>query len=184
MAKLELKGAVRGKVRKKTSEPLVPLEETAPKGLKRLAKARTSNLVASVEMMGRNEKCYGLREERCSKETVNLGMPQEISAGRACGIKKHYLTSNVSCWLTFRLPKEAVGLAKKVAIVGDFNKWDKEASPMKKLRSGDFEITLELSTGREYRFRYLMDGHRWENDWCADRYERNPYGGDDSVVIV
>jgi len=182
MAKIELKGTVKGKVRKKTLEPLVPMEETAPKGLKRLAKARTSNLVASVEVTGKNEK--SLREERCSEERVKLGMPQEISADGPLGVKKRYLTTKASCRLTFRLPKEAVGSARNITIVGDFNNWDQEASPMKKRRSGDFEITLELPKGREYRFRYLIDGHRWENDWCADRYEANPHGGDDSVVIV
>jgi len=184
MRKIEDKGEVRGKVRKRAMEPLVAVEETAQQGSKRLARARTSNLTTSVEVTGKNDKSYGLREERCSKGTVNPGMTQEISADRACGIKKHYLTSNSSCRLTFRLPKAAVGLARNVTIVGDFNNWDQQDSPMKKQRSGDFEITLELPAGREYRFRYLIDGHRWENDWCADRYEANPHGSDDSVVIA
>jgi hypothetical protein len=41
-----------------------------------------------------------------------------------------------------------------------------------------------LETGREYRFKYLIDGKRWENDWHADRYEPNIYGTDDSVVVI
>jgi hypothetical protein len=35
-----------------------------------------------------------------------------------------------------------------------------------------------------YRFRYLVDGRSWENDWAADLYVPNGYGGDDSVVDV
>ena len=35
-----------------------------------------------------------------------------------------------------------------------------------------------------YRYRYLLDGTRWENAWDADDYVPNPYGGDDSVVVV
>ena len=31
-------------------------------------------------------------------------------------------------------------------------------------------------------YRYLVDGERWENDWAADTYAPNDYGGDDSVV--
>ena len=46
----------------------------------------------------------------------------------------------------------------------------------------DFTVTLELETGRSYRFRYIIDGWKYENDWYADRYEPNPYGGEDSVV--
>ena len=45
-------------------------------------------------------------------------------------------------------------------------------------------MTLELETGRSYRFRYMIDGWKYENDWGADRYEPNPYGGEDSVVDV
>jgi hypothetical protein len=43
---------------------------------------------------------------------------------------------------------------------------------------------LELDAGRAYRFRYVIDGWKFENDWFADRYEPNPYGGEDSVVDV
>jgi hypothetical protein len=45
-------------------------------------------------------------------------------------------------------------------------------------------VTLELAPGKAYQFRYLLDGDRWENDWRADRYVPNPYGGDNSVVLT
>jgi hypothetical protein len=52
-------------------------------------------------------------------------------------------------------------------------------------RVGDgFEVTVPLERDRRYRFRYLVDGHHWENDWNADEYVPNEYGGDDSVRIV
>jgi hypothetical protein len=41
---------------------------------------------------------------------------------------------------------------------------------------------LHGQTGHPYRFRYLLDESRWENDWKADRYEPNPFGSDDSIV--
>lgn len=99
-------------------------------------------------------------------------------------IKKHYLKSSPTCRVTFTLPKEATAEAQGVALVGDFNNWDREATPMKRLKDGSFSITLDLQRDREYRFRYLIDGNRWENDWHADRYEKNRYGDDDSVVVV
>jgi hypothetical protein len=39
-------------------------------------------------------------------------------------------------------------------------------------------------TVSECRFRYCIDGVKWENDWCADKYEPNPFGSYDSVVVV
>ena len=43
-------------------------------------------------------------------------------------------------------------------------------------------MTVVLDAGRAYRFRYLLDGQRWDNDWAADAYQPNDFGGDDSVV--
>ncbi len=174
----------RGSVKKKSCEPLVPVEERVKKRSKGPVKVKISRLSSPPKVAVKHGTNGGSKQGRVPGETMKPGMSQGMSALGSGGIKKEYLTSSSSCRLTFKLPKDAVGQARKVAIVGDFNKWDKEASPMHKLRNGDYEITVELPTGREYRFRYLIDGHRWENDWCADRYDRNPHGSDDSVVIV
>ncbi len=97
---------------------------------------------------------------------------------------KRYLKSRPSCKVTFRFPKDAAENAHRVMIVGDFNKWDTEATQLKRTQNGDFSVTLELEKGREYRFRYLIDKVKWENDWHADKYVPNSFGSDDSVVIV
>lgn len=102
----------------------------------------------------------------------------------AAGLKKQFLKGRPACKVTFNLPKEAVPNARKVNIVGDFNKWDKEATEMKKLKDGGFSVTIELETNRQYRFKYLVDDSRWENDWNADRYEPNPFGDEDSIVVL
>lgn len=101
------------------------------------------------------------------------------------GIKKQYLKSKPVCKVTFRLPAEAANGAKKVTVVGDFNHWDKNATKMKKLKSGEFKAVVELEPGREYEYRYFVDDKEWENDWDADKYVPTPYGeGDNSVVVV
>jgi hypothetical protein len=110
--------------------------------------------------------------------------PIETSKGKSLGIKKEYIKGGKICEATFRLPGEAARKARKVTIVGDFNNWDEEATPLKKLENGDFAITLDLDAAKEYRFRYLIDGKRWENDWCADKYVKNPFGVEDSVVCA
>ncbi|UCD86212.1 MAG: isoamylase early set domain-containing protein [Desulfobacterales bacterium] len=101
------------------------------------------------------------------------------------GIKKAYLTSRSGCRVTFSLPRIAAPDAETVSVVGEFNGWDIHATPMKKLKNGDFTITVDLQPGREYQFRYLIDDSVWENDWNADRYVRSPYeDSDNSVVLV
>lgn len=49
---------------------------------------------------------------------------------------------------------------------------------------GMFIAEVELERGRAYRYRFLLDGERWENDPRAHHYEANEFGGDDSVVDV
>ena len=103
---------------------------------------------------------------------------------KAAGIEKKYLKGRPACKVTFVLPKEAAPEAESVCILGEFNNWAQDANSLKKQKNGDFTITLELETGRSYHFRYIIDGWKYENDWFADRYEPNPYGGEDSVVDV
>ena len=99
-------------------------------------------------------------------------------------IKKQYLKSNKTCKVTFKLQKEAAPEAQVVTVVGDFNNWNETEAQMKKLKSGDFTLTLELSSEKEYRYRYLIDSSRWENDWQADKYVPNDFDCDDSVLSL
>jgi hypothetical protein len=81
--------------------------------------------------------------------------------------------------VVFRLPV-AVG-AQRAWVVGEFNGWSPTAHPM--AREGDELVArLALVPGRTYRYRYLLDGDRWENDWNADGYVPNGFGGEDSVL--
>ncbi len=88
----------------------------------------------------------------------------------AKGMKKRHLKSKAVCKVTFRLAKKAAPNARSVTIVGDFNKWNITSTKMKKLKNGDFTLTLELPCDREYSFRYLIDANDWEKDWFADRH--------------
>lgn len=72
--------------------------------------------------------------------------------------------------------------AMSAAVCGEFNDWRGDGHVMDRAADGSFNLTVELDTGRRYRFRYLLDGSRWENDWAADDYVPNAFGGDDSVV--
>jgi 1,4-alpha-glucan branching enzyme len=83
--------------------------------------------------------------------------------------------------VTFRLPGELAG--RDVHVVGEFNGWDREATPLLE-QDGVLVATVRMRFGRRYRFRYLLDRERWQNDWEAHDYEPNEFGGDDSVVDV
>lgn len=97
-------------------------------------------------------------------------------------LKKQYLKNKPLCKVTFYT--NAAIEAETVYLVGDFNQWDERSLPMEALKDGRFKITIELETGREYQFRYLVNGTEWHNDWEADKYVPNPFSGDNSVVVV
>ena len=96
-------------------------------------------------------------------------------------LEKKYLKSKPVCKVTFTL---AATSAESVHLVGDFNDWDEQATPLKRLRDGRFKTTLDLENERQYQFRYLVNGDEWHNDEEADAYVANPFGGEDSVVIT
>ncbi|MDX1340765.1 isoamylase early set domain-containing protein [Reinekea sp. G2M2-21] len=98
-------------------------------------------------------------------------------------IKKKFLKSKPVCKCTFTLPKDAAPDAEKVTLVGDFNDWAPEKHVLKKLKSGEFKIDLDLETGKSYQYRFLIDDETWENDWQADDYIPVPeFSTDNSVV--
>jgi hypothetical protein len=55
---------------------------------------------------------------------------------------------------------------------------------MKRRKDGRFSVTLSLTAGQQYRFRYLLDGEHWVNDPAADASVPNGFGSEDSVVQV
>ncbi len=71
--------------------------------------------------------------------------------------------------------------ADHVHVAGDFNGWQ-ATMPMKRQKDGSWRATVELEPGREYQFRYLVDGNVWVNDEAADAYVPNPFGADNCVV--
>jgi 1,4-alpha-glucan branching enzyme len=100
-------------------------------------------------------------------------------------IKKQFLKTKNICKVTFRLPAEVAKSASRVNLVGNFNDWNLTSHPMRKLKSGEHTITLDLEPGRDYQFRYVIDEVRWENDWHADKYfPCQEFGTDNSVICL
>jgi 1,4-alpha-glucan branching enzyme len=96
-------------------------------------------------------------------------------------IKKQPGTKEGTVRVTFELPLTI--WADRVNLVSEFNDWDTRATPLGRNRAdANWRATVELKTGRRYRFRYLIDSKEWLNDWHADDYAENPYGSYDSIV--
>ncbi len=97
-------------------------------------------------------------------------------------IEKDYTKTGRSCRVTFELPPEVN--AQTAHLCGEFNEWNQTSHPMKRHKDGSFKLTISLKPGRQYRFRYLLDGERWENDPAADGHVPNEFGSEDSVVEI
>ena len=88
------------------------------------------------------------------------------------------------CKVTFVVSKEIAGSAQKANLVGEFNNWGLTADAMKKQKDGSFSLVKDLAVAQEYQFRYILDGERWENDCCADKYSKNEFGAENSIVVL
>ena len=81
-------------------------------------------------------------------------------------------------------PVKPAAKASTVAWCGEFNQWSAEDLRLQRGSDGCWRATVALEPGHSYRYRYLLDGERWENAWQADRYVPNSFGSDDSVIFV
>lgn len=78
----------------------------------------------------------------------------------------------------------ASGTAKRVALVGEFNGWDKSATPLTQVPGKDVWVTdVKLEPGR-YRYAFIVDGTEWVADPRAHRAVGDDFGQPNSVVTV
>jgi 1,4-alpha-glucan branching enzyme len=68
-----------------------------------------------------------------------------------------------------------------VAVVGDFNRWNPNANPLR-TRESMRSVTITLTAGRRYAFRYRKENGEWFNDDGADAFEPNEWGDVNSIV--
>ncbi len=99
-------------------------------------------------------------------------------------IKKQFLKTKPVCKVTFSLDAAAFGEVEQVQLVGDFSKWLESPINMKKQKDGSFKTTVDLETGKEYQFRYFIDGQRWENEGAADAFAPAGVSFDENSVVT
>lgn len=74
--------------------------------------------------------------------------------------------------------------ARVVSLVGDFNQWDAQATPMTKTPTGGtWSVTLQLQPGR-HLYAFVVDGTQWLADPKAPLAPEDGFGAPNSVVLV
>lgn len=96
-------------------------------------------------------------------------------------ITKEFTPKRTVCKVTLSLPAEWA--EKEVAVAGEFNDWEVGPAKLEKKKDA-WTTTLRLKPENEYKFKYYIDGERWENDDAADKYVPNEFGTEDSVVSI
>jgi hypothetical protein len=72
----------------------------------------------------------------------------------------------------------------RVSVVGDFNDWDPQASPMARASErGPWSVRLSLPPGR-YRYTFLVDGKRWVQDPSEPPALGNDFDTPTSVITI
>jgi len=94
-------------------------------------------------------------------------------------LKKKYLKTK--CKVEFSLPADIAEDVQSVYLAGDFNEWNKTATPMEK-KGKAFKVTVDLGLNQNYEFRYLVNGKLWHNDVTADGMVANAFGSQNAVV--
>ena len=72
--------------------------------------------------------------------------------------------------------------AQHVSVAGDFNGWNPEAHPMKRISQTTYAIRFKLPPG-EYQYKLVVDG-TWVEDPSAKRQVPNGHGSRNSILLV
>jgi hypothetical protein len=72
---------------------------------------------------------------------------------------------------------------KEIFLVGEFNGWSEEATPLWQANSGSWRAVLELPKGRRYEYRYRI-GCYWYTDYQADQVVPNCQHSQNSVLFT
>jgi len=96
-------------------------------------------------------------------------------------MKKTFPKASAVCKVTFTISADLLAGAKKAAVVGEFNDWDAEKHPFK-ITKGVGSVSMELPLGKEFQYKFVIDGTRWELDPESEGFASNGMGEYNSVV--
>jgi len=106
-------------------------------------------------------------------EYASLSGERQVSAGSGG-------TSQSPREIVFTLERNNCG---SVDLIGSFNNWDPEATPMKEVKEGLWRGSMILSPGK-YSYKFLIDKKIRITDPSSTRLEPDGFGGSNSVLVV
>jgi 1,4-alpha-glucan branching enzyme len=74
--------------------------------------------------------------------------------------------------------------ASQVNLVGEFNNWEPTRTPMKRRKDGAWSVAMRLANDARYEYKIVVDGKSWIADENSDELSQNPFGGQNSVVVL
>jgi predicted flap endonuclease-1-like 5' DNA nuclease len=90
-------------------------------------------------------------------------------------MKKELVKNQAAYQVTFNYNVVPEHPIDSVIVLGDFNEWSLEDGyELKPNKSGNFEGKFKIPAGRDYHFRYFVNGNRWANEKDADGFETSP----------
>ena len=131
-----------------------------------------------------SNQCKTKKTNNCTLYTLReiIYICLQINKIYTMSLKKQFLKSKDVCKVTFAISAEEANGADTVHVVGEFNNWNESQDSLKKFKNGNFKVTLNLESEKEYQFKYLVNGETWINDTEADSYAQNSFSGENSVV--
>ncbi len=117
-------------------------------------------------------------DARASREAASPASATGERFGTAAVDISKPRTGTQAVTFTARAPE-----AKQVFLVGDFNDWREDSTPMTRSPSGEWTATVQLYEGI-YEYRFKTDSGRWFEDQRVGTRKPNPYGEYNSVAVV
>jgi 1,4-alpha-glucan branching enzyme len=74
--------------------------------------------------------------------------------------------------------------ATSVAVAGDFNRWDRLATPLKRNGSGLWTTEILVSSAGRFEYKFVVDEKRWIEDPSNGMKVPDSFGGLNSVVVL
>ena len=75
--------------------------------------------------------------------------------------------------------------AQSVSVVGDWNAWEPGAQHLVDSDGdGKWEITIQVESGGEYRYQFIVDEESWISDPAAPLQVHDGFGGTNSILNI
>ncbi|MBN1487755.1 MAG: isoamylase early set domain-containing protein [Anaerolineae bacterium] len=97
-------------------------------------------------------------------------------------IKRRSVKGTNQVKISFVLPEDHPNLP--ATVVGDFNGWDNEATPLQKRSNKTYSAVVTLEKDRRYLFRYRAEDGSWFNEEDSDAFEPNDFSSENCVLLT